>query len=136
MLLMGAICLISLGLGLAFWWVGAWPVLGFFGLDLALIYWAFRWNYRAGRQAEVIELSPELLTLTRYHVNGHVDREELNPYWTRVLLKEDRRGTTRLALTSHGRAIDFAGFLSEDERREFAEALRCELDINRGRAGF
>ena len=37
---------------------GAWPVIGFFGLDVALIYLAFKLNYRSGRLYETIELTP------------------------------------------------------------------------------
>ena len=33
--------------GMFFLLLGAWPVVGFLGLDVLLVYWAFRANYRA-----------------------------------------------------------------------------------------
>ena len=49
MVLFAAICLVAGGFFLA---IGAWPVFGFFGLDILLLYWAFRVNYRRGRRYE------------------------------------------------------------------------------------
>ncbi len=42
MVLMSAVCLVSFGTGLLFYMIGAWPVMGFMGLDVALIYVAFK----------------------------------------------------------------------------------------------
>ena len=55
-LLMAAIVLVSAAIGAAFVLAGAWPVTGFLGADVVLLYLAFRWNYRQGRRAEFIRL--------------------------------------------------------------------------------
>ena len=47
LVLMAAIGIVSFLAGILFLVLGAWPVVGFFGLDVLLIYWAFRINYRA-----------------------------------------------------------------------------------------
>ena len=49
MLVMMALVACSFTAGLAFWLMGAWPVVGFFGLDILLVQLAFRLNYRAAR---------------------------------------------------------------------------------------
>ena len=67
---MSAIGIVSFAIGIAFLSMGAWPVLGFFGLDVALIYWAFRANYRAGREFETVEVAPDKLTVTRSSADG------------------------------------------------------------------
>ena len=64
--------------------MGAWPVFGFFGLDVALIYYAFKRNYGSGRLYETITLSPEVLKLTRVHPSGEREEFDFNPYWARV----------------------------------------------------
>ena len=46
LVLMTFVGAVSFVAGIAFCMMGAWPVLGFFGLDLLVIYWAFRINYR------------------------------------------------------------------------------------------
>src|SRR3982074_1881857 len=54
LVLMGFLSAVSFAAGLAFLLMGAWPVLGFFGLDVLAIYWAFRINFRDARATEVI----------------------------------------------------------------------------------
>src|SRR6188508_3453786 len=65
MILMSAVCLVSFGTGLLFYLIGAWPVIGFMGLDVLLIYVAFKLNYREGRLYEMIDLQEDALTVTR-----------------------------------------------------------------------
>jgi uncharacterized membrane protein len=125
--LMCAVLAIYVVVGGIFYSIGAWPVLGFCGLDVALIYWAFKSNYRAGRASETIELTPQLLVLTRLHPSGSRERFEFNPYWLRVRLAEQPDGRNELVLSSHGEQFHFARFLSDDERRDFAESLTGAL---------
>lgn len=130
-LVMGAVIVLNLIVGGAFYWIGAWPVPGFCGLDVALLYWAFTANFHALRQAETIELSPVLMTLTRRHPAGQTERFEFNPFWVRVRLSEEADGRNELKLASHGREFRFARFLSDDERRDFAECLAAALSAAR-----
>jgi uncharacterized membrane protein len=111
--------------------MGAWPVFGFFGLDVALVYFAFRLNYRSGRLHELIELTPALLTVTRVHPSGKRESFDFNPYWVRVSLTEDRQGRTELRLASHGSELSFGRFLTDDERRDFSLALAGALSTAR-----
>lgn len=124
LIVMGLISIISFAAGMLFFMMGAWPVTGFFGLDVLLIYLAFKLNFRAGRAYEHIALTPELLRLTRVHPSGRREVFEFNPYWARVRLTTDRPdGRTSLALSAQGRAVRFGEFLTDDERRAFADAL-------------
>ena len=70
MVLMGAVCVVSFGTGLLFYLLGAWPVIGFMGLDVALIYVAFRLNFRALRLYETVDLTQTALTVTRVAALG------------------------------------------------------------------
>src|ERR1700722_6386833 len=72
-LLMTAISLASFAAGYGFWRLGAWPICGFMGLDVALIYIAFRFNYRAGRLAETVQLSDTELLVRRVQPGGRVE---------------------------------------------------------------
>lgn len=129
MLSFGAVSFLA---GLVFFTLGAWPVTGFFGLDLALVYVAFKLNYRAGRLHELVDLTPELLTITRVHPTGRREHFDFNPYWVRVALREWPDGRTDLRLASHGREFAFARFLNDDERRELATILGNALVASRG----
>jgi uncharacterized membrane protein len=132
LILMSALGLVSFVAGMVFLAIGAWPVMGFFGLDVALVYVAFKLNYRSGRARELLEITPETVTLTRIEPSGRSRRFELNSYWARVRFSEEADGRTSLRLASHGQEIEFARFLTDDERREFALVLRSELAKARG----
>lgn len=127
LILMSAISLINFIIGAVFWTAGAWPVMGFCGLDVLLIYIAFRLNYRAGRMYETVELYPKALKLTRIDPVGRREVLDFNPYWVRVLLSQLPDGRTRLRLASHGRETQLGQFLTDDERTDFANALKSEL---------
>jgi uncharacterized membrane protein len=133
LVLMVTISVFSFTLGMMFLMMGAWPVMGFFGLDVALIYYAFKCNYRSGRIYETIALSPEILKLTRVHPSGRREEYDFNPYWARVRCTTDRPdGRTSLRLAAQGKEILFGQFLTDDERREVADALTGALVTARG----
>jgi uncharacterized membrane protein len=129
---MSSLALVSFSAGFAFYLIGAWPVFGFFGLDVALVYFAFKLNSRAARLYETVELSPAKLTVTRVHPSGRREQFDCNPYWARVRLDEWPDGRTDLRIASHGRELAFGRFLTDDERRDFATALKDALLAARG----
>lgn len=129
--LMSAVCMVSFGTGLLFYLIGAWPVVGFMGLDVALIYIAFKLNYRAARLYETVDLTPNTLTVTRVQPSGKVESWSFNPYWVRLRL-EDRIGrSSELSIASHGKRLVFATFLTDPEREDFAQALSAAISANK-----
>lgn len=127
LILMTLIGITSFSLGLVFAFMGAWPVVGFFGLDALLIYFAFKLNYRAGREYETVDLNPRQLVLTRVDPKGRRESFDFNTYWVRVNLLQGRDGRTSMSLSSHGNEIIFGSFLTDDERKDFAVALHEAL---------
>lgn len=124
---MGAISTISFGTGLMFYLMGAWPVMGFMGLDVALVYVCFKLNFRALRVYETVELAGEALTVTRIAPNGRAQSWQFNPYWVRLQLEERVGRMSELSIVSHGRRLVFASFLTDPEREDFAAALKDAL---------
>lgn len=120
--------------GIAFLAVGAWPVFGFFGLDVLLVYIAFKASYRSGRAYETVELTESALTVTQVDPAGATRTHEFNPYWVRVRLLELPDGRTDLRLALHGRELPFGRFLTNEERQELADALKGALLAARGGA--
>lgn len=131
MLAIGGVSFIS---GMVFLMMGAWPVMGFFGLDVLLVYIAFKLNYRAARAYELVELTPSALTVKQVSASGKTRSFEFNPYWVRVLFTERHDGGNHLKLASHGRELEFGRLLNDDERRDFAQALTGALDVARASA--
>jgi uncharacterized membrane protein len=132
LIFMSVLSVISFAAGVAFAFIGAWPVLGFFGLDVAIVFLAFKMNYRAARATEIVEVTRDDLTITRAAANGRRRSiTRLNSSWARLNEREAPDGTVTLALASHGRHYPIAGHLNSDERRGFAQALRQALSLVR-----
>lgn len=127
LVLMGALCTISFVSGVVFAAMGAWPVAGFFGLDVLLIWGAFKLNYRSARQNEVIEIGPDTVTVTRIQASGRQRAFTFNPYWVRLHLDEEAEDRSRLYLKLRDREVTIGQFLSDDERRTLAISLSGAL---------
>lgn len=127
LVLMGAVVLVSAAVGLFFLAQGAWPVTGFFGIDVLLLYWAFRANYRSARLYERVRLTDEDLTVRRVAWNRPERVWTFQPYWLRVSMDDPPRHESQVTLSSHGQSVVVGSFLSPDERLEFARALEGAL---------
>ena len=126
------VSVISFVAGLAFLMMGAWPVLGFFGLDVLAIYWAFRINFRHAKASEEILVTPSALRLRRVSHRGHVVEFAFNPLWVQLDRKTHAEfGIEKLYLVSKGRRVAIARFLSPDEKSSFANALLAALQAAR-----
>jgi uncharacterized membrane protein len=128
LLLMALIGSVSFAGGMFFYLLGAWPVVGFLGLDVLLVYIAFRVSYRTAAAFEQVTVTPSELRVRRVTHRGRVSEWTLNPLWTQL----DREthedfGLQRLFLVSRGRKLAVAGFLSPKERESFAAALSAAL---------
>jgi uncharacterized membrane protein len=131
--LMLGLAAVSFCVSLAFVLHGAWPVTPFFGLDVLLVYWAFRINYRHARLREELRLTEDSLTVERISVRGERRRWQFQPFWLRITLEEKDEHTNRLVLASHGRSLVVGSFLGPAERRGVAGALRDALSRWRAR---
>lgn len=129
--LMAAVAGISFTIGLIFAAAGAWPILGFFGVDVLLFYVAFRLSYRSGRLVETIRLTREELLIRRLHPHGRVEEWRMEPYWLRVktipTTEEIGAPAAEIRLTSHGRSLGIGRFLTDAERTELSGALDVAL---------
>jgi len=124
LVVMGLVAGMSFVGGIVFLAVGAWPVIGFLGLDVVLVYWAFRTNYRAAAAYEEVTVTPSELHVKKVSARGHVAEWSLNPVWVRLESESDEEfGLLRLFLVSHGRKVAIAGFLGPAEKESFAKAL-------------
>jgi len=124
LVVMGVIAGISFVGGVLFLAMGAWPIMPFLGLDVLLIYWAFRVNYRAAAAYEEVTVTPSELHVKKVSAKGQVAEWSLNPVWVRLEREtHEEFGLLRLFLVSQGRKLAVAGFLSPSEKESFAKAL-------------
>ena len=119
---------ISFASGVLFLVLGAWPVTGFLGLDVALVYWAFRANYRAANAYEEVTVTSSELKLRKVSHRGKIAEWSLNPLWVKLDREVDEEfGTAQLFLVSRGRRLPVAGFLAPAEKDSFAAALGAAI---------
>jgi uncharacterized membrane protein len=119
---------ISFVTGMFFVMLGAWPIFGFFGLDVLLVYWAFRANYRTARAYEEVTVTATELTIRQVSHRGRVREWTLNPIWVKLdRIVHEEFGIERLFLVSHGRRLPIAAFLGPAEKASFAHALTKAL---------
>jgi len=126
MIAVGAVSFIA---GIVFLAIGAWPVFGFFGLDVLLLYWAFRINYRRAAAYEVVTVTPIELKVRKVSHRGHVREWALNPIWVTLdKITHEEYGMERLFLVSGGKRLPIASYLGPDEKASFDQALSNALN--------
>jgi uncharacterized membrane protein len=128
LVVMAFVSVVSFGAGIVFLLMGAWPVLGFFGIDVLAIYWAFRISFRRAKASEEIRMTPSELYVRRTSHRGHVMEFRFNPLWVQLDRKTHAEfGIERLYLVSKGRRVAIASFLGAEEKQSFSNALMAAL---------
>jgi uncharacterized membrane protein len=131
-IVMGLVGVSSFVAGTVFFIAGAWPIVGFLGLDVALVYLAFRLNNRQARAFETVEVTREALTVCKVDARGRSQSFGLDPYWTRLELGRREWGVTDLWLATRGERLAVGRFLNPADRESFAKALSKALAEARG----
>jgi len=136
----GLIILVSLTAGLTvfhaimFATVRAWPVVGFFFIDLLLLYGAFWLSYRSGRQREFVSVSRTSLAIRKVAPSGKDSAFECNPFWARFNVdRHEEIGITKMRVVERNRHTDIGAFLNPDDKESFASAFSNALaTVKRG----
>jgi uncharacterized membrane protein len=113
----------NLMIGLPMYLLGAWPVMGFMGLDVFLLWYMFKRSYLDARRSETLVLTNRELIVDRKSSDGEREEHRLDAYWLKVDLQEDER----LVLTSRGNRVVIGRFLSPGERAHVADQLQAAL---------
>ncbi|MCO4317205.1 DUF2244 domain-containing protein [Phyllobacterium sp. 21LDTY02-6] len=134
LLLMATLGLSSLITGLFFLSLGAWPVFGFFGLDVLLVYGAFRLNYRSAKAHEEVSISRLAVNIRQVAPSGRAKLHEFNPFWARFrVARHSEIGITSMRVEGQGKAVNIGSFLNPDDRETFASAFQLALATAKGR---
>ncbi|SFB83572.1 Uncharacterized membrane protein [Bosea sp. CRIB-10] len=127
-IVMTLVCLTSVAASIPFIVLGAWPVAGFFGLDILALFIAFKVNFNAARAFERIVVTPLEVLLRKVSHHGREKIWRSNPAWTKLEREDDDDyGLLELSLVSRGRRTVVASALSPGEREGFAQALGTAL---------
>lgn len=132
--LMGALLFGWVATGAIFLSNGAWPVFGFFGLDVLLVYVCFKLNYRAARAREEVSVSRTSLDIRKTAPSGRSEAHHFNPFWAKfAVARHDEIGIVSMTVQGQGRSVPIGGFLNPDDRESFAAAFSRALSTAKGR---
>ena len=126
-LVIGAVCAVSLLTTSVFWYLGAWPVAGFNGGEVALAMVLLRVHAKSNRQRELLLLSGQALRVLRTDSQGRASEHSLPPFWLNVRLQERPGRVPGLYLTARGQQLEVAATLGEPEKRDLADALAAAI---------
>ena len=119
--------------GMLFFALGAWPIVGFMGLDVALVWWALSASLRDGRQFEVVTLWPDQLELRRVPPSGKEELLRFNPFFVKLVIDRDyNERTTGLHLRTRDSDTEIGSFLTADDKASFAKVFGTALKKARG----
>ena len=126
-LLVAGLAAVLGAVGSVFWSLGAWPVTGFCGLEILLLWGAFELDDQSSRAVETVRLDDRALRIDRVAPPGRAVFWTFDPGWARVAVEPRRRDATALVVASHGRRVAIGSFLTDDERAGLAAALNDAL---------
>ena len=123
-LVYASLCLVSLGIGIAFWFHGATFVLSFAGVELLVVGMAFMVYARhAGDGERIVIAGPQLVV--ELESGGKLQRTEFRREWVRV---EPQSGDGSLIeLSAQGRTINVGRFVRPELRPALAREIRMAL---------
>jgi uncharacterized membrane protein len=126
--LMAFFGVVGLCVSIPFYLLGAWPIVGFMGLDIVLIYAAFRYHNATARSYEQIFLSRITLLIRAVSWRGQVREMRFNPLWSRVVREDHPEfGLEKLEIVEGRARVEIAQALGREERAAFARALQNGL---------
>ena len=126
--------ILSSALSIPFTLMGAWPVVGFLGLDVLALSVAFTLSFRSAELREYIRVTPLEFVLSKVGIDGREREWRFNPLWVRLVRRDHAEfGLLGLSLASRGRSVDFAGFVGPDARETIArDVSRALAEARRG----
>ena len=124
---MAVVIVTSFLAGLFYLSLGAFPVIGFFGIDVLVFWFAFHLSFRQQRQKTQIRITAETVAIHHKDGKGGEKSAELPTAFARIEIAEPLRWDSWLRLEYGKTAYVIGRFLTPKERKSLAEALRSAL---------
>jgi uncharacterized membrane protein len=109
------------------WVLGAWPVIGFSGVEMVVVIALIRMHARSTRAGELLLLTHRALRIVRTDARGRQQESVLEPAWLQVLLQERRGRVPALLLVARDTREEIGASLGEPQKRELAQSLAAAL---------
>lgn len=119
-----SLCVVSLGIGMVFWWHGATLVLPFAWIELAAVGVAFLAYARHAADGERISLQGQQLVVELEN-GGRLERAEFDRAWVRIEASVADRSL--IAVSGGGRSVNVGRYLRPELRPALAQEIRRAL---------
>ena len=129
--MMGLIGLIFI-LSLLFYYLGAWPVIGFLGVEIGLVWFVFRLNLNAGRNFEQISITPGATSVEKVNWRGDTLHFNIPSPWVKAICIKANGRSDKLILSYHSEELEIGAFLPPREKSSLADALNESFERMRG----
>ncbi len=129
--LMFAVSFVFFSVGVFFWYIGAWPVFGFLGLDVLLLYYAFKINYKSGEIFETLKIIRDDFFITRNFPSGKKQMWKLEPYWTKVEIANPSKNQHNLIVKSKDKVVLLGSFLNYKDKKELGKKIELALESSK-----
>lgn len=117
---------------LYFFFSGAWPIIGFLGLDALALWWALSASKNSEKNFEEVILWPDSLQIRRVTARGkkpgRQSFESINPFWFRLHLDRDHdEQIVSIRLVNQQKSFEIGSFLTPDDKTKFASLFSNAL---------
>ena len=129
-ILMFVLGIISFIAGITFMLKGAWPVFGFFGLDVLLVYIFFKINFKSGKKKEIIILTENQLIIEFYNEKKISKTHYLDANWLKINLTKFKNEISKLKISSKNKSVIVGSFLRYKEKKNIVKSLKTALRKN------
>ena len=124
MMILGGLSLFS---SVVFLSIGAWPVVGFLGLEILAVWLVFRWSFRSQKARTYVRVTADTVDVRKIDGWGRERRARVSSYFARVEFDSHASGPSALRLTTSSRAYYIGEHLTPRERESFARRLTQAL---------
>lgn len=126
-ILLGALSAIAFVAGLTFFIIGAWPVIGFLGLEFGVLYFAFKYNYRAAKAYEQLLIHKQGIEIVRINPKGEKQQTNLSSLWLKAEIQKTSRRRKILGLRLHSEFHEIGAFLPPAEKNQLKELINQRI---------
>jgi uncharacterized membrane protein len=120
MMILGGLSLVS---SVGFLLAGAWPVVGFLGLEVLAVWLVFKWSFKTQTARTFVRVTADNVDVRKVDGWGRERRASMAAHFARVEFDRTASGPNALRLATSSRAYPLGEFLTPRERETFARRL-------------
>ncbi len=120
MMIFGGLSLFS---SVVFLTLGAWPVVGFLGLEVLAVWLVFNWSFRSQTARTYVRVTADAVDVRKVDGWGRERRARVSAFFARVEFDRNASGPNALRLATSARAYYIGEYLTPRERESFARRL-------------